>query len=270
MPLRYYGGKAFLAPTLLALLPMHTTYCEVFGGTGNLLFVKTPSKLEIFNDIDNNITNFFTVIKNQELFEQFIDNLNFVVYGREQLKLALVDCTDNNIEKAVNWFIITQQSFNGLKNAGWSTGLFNNRGLEFYNKIKYTHHIHQRLRNVMVENKDFRSLIPSYDSPETLFYLDPPYTGPLRISKNRYQYEMTEEDHQALVQLLLKVQGMSILSGYKNTIYTELEDVGWKRIDIEVPIRASNTKYTKQIRQGVESIWLSPSAQQQPKQQPLL
>jgi DNA adenine methylase len=65
-PFGWYGGKEALAPLLCSLLPTHTVYCEVFGGSGALLFAKPKSRLEIFNDLDGGVVNFFRVLRNTE------------------------------------------------------------------------------------------------------------------------------------------------------------------------------------------------------------
>lgn len=70
--------------------------------------------------------------------------------------------------------------------------------------------IQQRLKNVVIENQDFESLIKFYDRPDALFYLDPPYF------KAEYFYDgFLETDHQRLLSILQNLRGKFILS-YNN------------------------------------------------------
>ena len=112
-----------------------------------------------------------------------------------------------------------------------------------------------RLLRVQIERLDFRKFITKYDGPETLYYHDPPYVPSTRKSGG-YEHEMTEEDHEELVEILLGLQGKSILSGYANPIYERLEHAGWVRHDYDVPCHASGKR--KKPRR-TESIWLSPN-----------
>ena len=91
---------------------------------------------------------------------------------------------------------------------------------------------------VQIEHDDFRKIIERYDTPETFFYLDPPYVHSTR-KQGEYRYEMTDEDHCQLVDMLLSIKGKAMLSGYQNEIYKKLEKYGWKRLDFETVCHAA-------------------------------
>jgi len=57
---------------LLPLIPKHHTYVEVFGGAANLLLAKEPSAVEVYNDIDSGLVNFFRVIRDKDKFKRFM------------------------------------------------------------------------------------------------------------------------------------------------------------------------------------------------------
>ncbi|TLD41850.1 MAG: Methyltransferase [Candidatus Jettenia ecosi] len=82
-PIHRIGGKFFLKDWLVQHIPKHTLYCEVFGGAGHVLFGKTPSRVEVLNDIDNNLVNFFQVIKDQENRRKLIETLRYMPYSRQ-------------------------------------------------------------------------------------------------------------------------------------------------------------------------------------------
>ncbi len=125
--------------------------------------------------------------------------------------------------------------------------------------------IHSRLRTAKLENRDFREIIKEHDGPDTFFFLDPPYVTGTRRAKDVYQHEMTDEDHEELIELLLGIKGKAMLSGYANPIYGPLECACWKRIDFAVTcaagansvMKSSNDKETaKQRFARVETVWL--------------
>ena len=86
-----------------------------------------------------------------------------------------------------------------------------------------------------------------------------------------YLHEMTESDHEELVQRLLRLKGMVVLSGYNHGTYAPLETAGWRRIDFETACSAAaRTRGTGILGEGaarskqprVESVWLSPNCGQ--------
>lgn len=91
-------------------------------------------------------------------------------------------------------------------------------------------------------------VIKRYDSPETLFYCDPPYVHDSRTDSNAYAYEMTDAEHRKLAQVLHTVRGKVALSGYHCDLMEELYS-DWHRI--EAPIKLCHS--TKQPRQ--EILW---------------
>ena len=90
--------------------------------------------------------------------------------------------------------------------------------------------IHQRLMRVQIECADFRDCLKRYRGPGYLAYCDPPYVHGTRRS-GRYKCEMTDADHQDLVDLLLNYEGAVVLSGYASPLYARLESAGWDRVD---------------------------------------
>lgn len=112
----------------------------------------------------------------------------------------------------------------------------------------------ERLRGVVIENRDAWEVMQQHDGPETLHYVDPPYmheTRNMRRGNAAYEVEMTVEDHEALLRRLQDLEGMVILSGYRTTLY-DAGLPGWARVD-----RVSKADGA---RARVESLWLNPPA----------
>lgn len=183
----YPGGDSTLIPYYLKMIPPHVTYVEVFGGSAKLLFCKPPSKVEVYNDVDGDLVNLFRVIKDREKFRIFLNELDMTIYSRriyydmcKKLRMG----AQNDIERALAYFYVINASFFGKVGKGFATSKATNHAHAYFNKIALLKRIHRRLRNVVVEDLDFRECIKRYDSDKTFFYLDPPH---LYISTEKTQ-----------------------------------------------------------------------------------
>jgi len=200
----YIGGKFYLLEKLIPLIPEHTTYVEVFGGAGTILLNKPPSKVEVFNDIDGDLINLFMVVRDKP--KEFIKKFKWLLYSRElNRKWSKEMETTDPVERAVRFYYVLRSSFSGNWGAGWS--FTRNKPQCLFNSLKQIHLIAQRLKRVHIDHLDFRKCIKIWDSKNTFFYLDPPYYG-----KHRYRYNLTEEDHLALREILGKVKGKWLLT----------------------------------------------------------
>ena len=88
----------------------------------------------------------------------------------------------------------------------------------------------QRLLRVQIENSPAIEVIKRFDSEETLFYCDPPYPHDSRTDKKAYGYEMTDEEHRKLAEVLHSVQGKVAISGYHCQLFDTLYQ-DWYYID---------------------------------------
>ncbi len=280
-PLFWFGGKGNMIPRLLPLIPPHRVSVETFGGGASLLFAKKPSLVEIYNDMDGNLVNFFRVIRDEEQFPRFWRKAFFTPYCREEFYWCRENLEDGDpVERAWRFFVVVRQAFGGdFRGEGTSWGYSVNssrRGMtatcsKFTSCVDVLPEVHARLRRVQVEQGDFREIIPRYDTPETFFYLDPPYVPETR-THGGYTCEMTAEDHAALVDLLLGLKGMAILSGYPNGIYAPLEAAGWERREWKTACSAAGRTRgsgiqgegaATRMQPRTECAWISPSAQKQ-------
>lgn len=269
-PILWYGGKGNIKEKLLSLMPSHLHYVEVFGGGASLLFAKKPTGgIEVFNDIDSNLVNFFRVLRDPEKFEQFHQVVSLTPYARsEYYDCRDLDCKDD-IERARRFFVVARMSFSGQFGTGWSYAVSNvNRGMagtvsKYLSIIEKLPEIHTRLMRVQVENLDFREIIPKYDAEGMLLYCDPPYPRAVKSSLKKYEHEMTDEDHRDMITLLLEYPQSVMLSGYANSLYDILEASGWARFDFEAACHAvGKTRLTGNLGKGsmqtrIESVWLN-------------
>jgi DNA adenine methylase len=258
-PLNWYGGKFYMADLICALMPEHICYVEVFGGAGHVLFKKPESRVEVYNDIHDGLVTLFRVIRDYP--EELWRRLSLTLYSRSEFKVMQERYRTQNfkdeIEKAMTVFYLVRNSINGKMNS-FSTHMKHihvNKPTTYFRMVDLIPEIAKRLRNVIIENLDFRDLIKKYDSKDTLFYLDPPYVISSRRDKSKaYEHEMTYEDHINLIEILKNAKGKWILSGYHNELYDrELSNYYSKRVKITI----KSTTNSKPRKYATEVLWFN-------------
>ncbi len=275
-PFAWYGGKQSLAPLLVSLLPAHRVYCEVFGGSGALLFAKPPSALEIFNDLDSGMVNFFRVLRTPEQAQALQQQLMLTPYAREEYYACLSswEQAPDPVEKARQWYVAVMMSMNAsICNTGWSSTKqsSSNPARAWVNSIEHFAACAHRLAHVQIDHRDFEQVIRAYDSPSTCFYLDPPYVLESRRKGYCYQHEMSAEDHQRLLHCIRHVEGMVLLSGYAHPLYDEALS-SWECLTLRARCSSAvgfvHEEASPETMQRTECIWMNPACvrKQQPRQ----
>lgn len=256
----WYGGKYSHLNWLLPLLPGTKHYCEPFAGSAAVLLNRKPSKVETYNDIDGEVVNFFRVLRDKK--DELIYAIGMTPFSREEFKLAIE--TKNNgelisdVERARRFFIRARQVRTGLAQTAsvgrWANCLYTSRAgmagavSRWLGSVEGLEYIASRLLRVQIENDDALKVIKRYDSPDTLFYCDPPYPHDSRGDSNAYQYEMSNQEHIKLANLLNEVKGKVALSGYRCDLMDELYK-GWN-------IHAARTKKALSVKSDrVEILW---------------
>ncbi len=212
-PISWVGGKFYLANKIIKYFPEHERYIEPFGGACHILFRKEPSKMEVFNDLDARLVNFFDVVKRKP--EELYKELDFSLYARDAFNYALSHMNEGtDVQRAARFYTVNRQCFGGkMKTWAIMAGGFDN----YEERIREAH---ERIKGVYIENRDFRQLIPQFDSKDALFLCDPPYMfNEARSNTRAYAHEMTTTDHAALVDILKNIKGKFILCGYENELY---------------------------------------------------
>ena len=232
----WYGGKFNHLNWLLPLLPKATHYCEPFAGSGAVLLNREPSPVETYNDIDGEVVNFFRVLRDRQ--EELIKSIGLTPFSREELRSAAEEPIDNlsELERARRFFVRARQVRTGLAqtaSAGrWAHCKLTSRAgmagavSRWLGSVEGLSEIVQRLLRVQIENAPAIEVIQRYDSEETLFYCDPPYPHTSRGDSHAYGYEMTDNDHRKLAEVLMNVKGKVALSGYHCELLDNLYK-GW-------------------------------------------
>src|SRR3954471_5733259 len=174
-PLAYLGGKNRAAAHIIKLIPNHITYVEPFAGGAQVFFHKTPSKVEVLNDLSLDIVNFFRIC--QSHYEELIRYLKFTIVSRQWYDLLQRTSPDTltDVQRATRFFFLQKNSFGGRvvgQNFRYSiTQRPNYRPEKVPELIGKTH---ARLQNVQIECLPYERVLEKYDGKDTFFYLDPP------------------------------------------------------------------------------------------------
>ncbi len=243
--LRYHGGKFRLAPRLMEFFPNHRCYVEPFGGGASVLLRKAPSYAEVYNDLDGEVVNFFKVLRDHP--EELRRLCELTPFSRVDFVEAFENI-DDPVEQARRTVV---RSFFGFGSASVTAHKHSSRigkpstGFRANSNRSGTTPAHdwmnfpeqiplfaERLRWVVIEQKSAFEVMPQHDGLETLFYVDPPYMPETRDRGADYAHELTIEEHAALAEMLISLNGMVVLSGYASESYDRwFKD--WQRFEID-------------------------------------
>lgn len=228
----WYGGKFSHLNWLLPLLPEAYHFCEPFGGSAAVLINRYPSPIETYNDIDGEVVNFFRVLRDQN--EELLQAIGLTPFSREELRNAVEKNMNglSDLERARRFFVRARQVRTGLAQTAsegrWAHCRLTSRAgmagavSRWLGSVEGLSEIAQRLLRVQIENAPALDVIARYDSPDTLFYCDPPYLHESRSDTNAYAYEMTDKAHIELANVLHNVKGKVAISGYASPIMNDL------------------------------------------------
>lgn len=208
-PLNYLGGKSRLTKRIIPMIPhAHICYCEPFCGAAWILFAKEPSKVEVINDADGELVNFWRIIQNH--LQPFLEYYKYAVISRKlfELENEKRPHTLTDIQRAVRYFYIQKLGFGG-RTHGRTFGVSVDRtpGLNLATIEEALLEVHWRIARVAIEHMDAVDCITRYDRPDTFFYIDPPYW-----ETAGYAVPWSEPDFIRLRDALLRISGRFILS----------------------------------------------------------
>lgn len=259
-PLKYHGGKSYLAKKLRELFPPHKRYCEPFFGGGSVLFSGDGGGVaEFANDLNRELANFWNVLKVVPLFDAFVRLVHSIPFSQEHFARSL-DATFDPVERAVAFFIRNRQSRQGLGRDFATPTKRLRRGMNenvsaWLSAVDGLPEFHARLRRVEIRSQPAIDFIRELDSPDTFFYCDPPYVHETRTTTGEYQHEMSDGDHFELLKVLGSIKGKFLLSGYQNATYQLAAiNFGWNRKDFEIDNKASGKKVKDK---KIESAWMN-------------
>jgi len=276
-PLRWYGGKHYIAPKLTKLFPTHRVYVESFFGGGSVLFAKTPVGVEIANDLNGEVVNFFRVLRSKPA--ELARRISLTPYARGEFEFCVENYgkAEDPVERARVFFFLCRASFSGVASSGkltvgkFSTSVVERRGMSqkvsaFQGATESLIDVSGRLHRVLFENLDGVECIQKYDAEDVLHYVDPPYLPSVRDSSSRVEFgdlESSWDKHKELAEVLNSVRGMVVLSGYQSEEYLEWYK-GWETHSWDVLCSASGTGTMRKLDESkprrTEMAWLNSAA----------
>jgi DNA adenine methylase len=265
--IRWHGGKWRLAPWIIAHFPPHRVYVEPFGGGASVLLRKPAIAAECYNDLDGQVVNVFRVLRDPASADELRRRLELTPFAREEFD----DCYAPPIDDvdaarkaiALSFMGHGTDSVTRTCRTGFRAAMAGGRGdsLPAQAWASYAATIPfftRRLLGTCIEQRDAGEIIARYDTTETLFYVDPPYVLATRSSladgrgsTHGYRYELTDDDHMALLRRLSELRGMVALSAYPSPLY-EAALRGWRRVEREAMADGGRAR--------TEVLWLNPAA----------
>jgi DNA adenine methylase len=254
-PLRYYGSGWNRAPWTVAHFPIHDVYCEPCFGGGAVLLHKPPCKLEIANDLDGRVVNFFTVLRERP--DDLAHTIALTPWHEAEYRRCLQPVTEP-LEDARRFFFAAWASVKGgpipsPSDFRWQKKQ-TRRSAAVRDVADLSHLLAtaERLKNVQFLNRDALAVIDKMRGTGSLIYFDPPYLAETRTRRNGgYRYEPAAGWHITAAERLRVHDGPVIVAGYASALYADLyEAKGWSRVE--------RAQRTNSGGAAVECLWLSP------------
>ena len=239
-PITYYGGKQNMLRHILPRIPVHNVYTEPFCGGAAIFWSKGPSKVEVINDLNDELINFYKVL--QTRFKELLKLVKTTLHSRKLHHQAWSVYSEpaghDEVVRAWALWVLSTQSFGSQLSGSW--GFDKSKGTvarKVMNKKKtFTEALTERLELTQIECRDAIDVIRLYDTPETFHYVDPPYPN-----TNQGHYKgYTTDDLEKLLDRLTKVEGKFLLSNYPQDIITRhVEQYGWHQKHFKMSLCAS-------------------------------
>ena len=251
--LRWHGGKWILAPWIISHFPDHRCYVEPFGGAASVLIRKARSYAEVYNDLDGEVVNLFRVVREQG--DELRQRLHLTPFSRDDFTQSY-ERAEDPMEQARRTVVRSFMGF-GSNSHNKATGFRSNSNRsgttpahDWTNYPECLAAVVERLRGVVIENRDAKQVMAAHDTPKTLHYVDPPYVSDTRDKGGDYRFEMTDTEHAALAEFLRGLSGMVVVSGYDCPLYADLYR-GWRT--------EKRRALADGAREREETLWFSPT-----------
>lgn len=220
-PISYYGGEQRMANLIVSLIPDHKLYCEPFVGGAAVFFVKEPSGVEVINDLNGHVVNFYRICQTHfKKLEKLVKSTPHSRQLHRETKETLKNPYNYSpLQVAWAFWAQTTMSFSAVIFGGYAYERYSNRVLKtfLHKKIAFTTDIRDRLKGFNIENKDAIEVIKHCDKQNSFFYCDPPYFN----SDMGHYKGYTVRDFEELLKVLSNLNGMFLLSSYPSGILSQ-------------------------------------------------
>lgn len=244
-PITYYGGKQGLSGQIISMIPRHRIYCEPFFGGGAVFFAKGKSEIEVINDKNEMLMNFYQICRKKfkPLQAMIRDSLHSESEFLKAKDIYNKRIESNEVERAWALWILSHECHAASLHGGWRycngiAGTHLGKVLRA-KREEFTTKLRERLSEVQISCRDALRVIKDRDCSETFFYLDPPYPGACQ----GHYYGFSEKDLADLLVLISELKGKFILSNYwTDTLRSAVEKYKWNFKEINVTTRSAVNK----------------------------
>lgn len=225
--LAWAGGKHRLSSLIIKRIPEHTCYCEPFCGGASVFFAKPPSKVEVLNDVDEELVNLYEVVRSDP--DAFAAGYEYLLVSRRQYGLFKIQDPSRlcPAARAVRFFYLISLGFGCKRNEmSFGTSAVQPRPRMAASRvIDHVREVHRRLESVVIECLPATDCIRLYDRPTTFFFVDPPYHGVSQPYAPNAR--MTEADQEALRDALGAAKGRWLVTLNEHPVVRRLYR-GWR------------------------------------------
>lgn len=237
---------------LLPLLPVGgNPYCEPYCGAASLFWNRDPAPVEVLNDLNGDLVNLFRCLQDRAAFDDLKHRLTWTLWSRAEFARAidiLKSGETDAVTRAWAFFVAQNQGFSCQHSSAgnWSRVFVSTGGMadttnRWIMRLAMLDAWRLRIQRVQIDNRCALGVIRYWDTPDTVFYCDPPYVSATRVSgyRDAYRHECDDAHHAELVSVLLGAEGAVVLSGYDHPIYAPLDAAGWDRVEFKTACHAA-------------------------------
>jgi len=206
----HFGGKKNMFKEIVSRLDYSKgCYVELFGGSAQILINKPPHKIEIINDIDDDIFTLWKVVKENP--KALMNELKNVLYSRKVFKYYKKLNPKNDLEKAVKCYVLYNFSVLSSKSS-FAVSIKTNHPQTYRNRLEIIPLIYERFSRAYILNDNYSSVLELIkDETDIMLYADPPYWGTEYYYKNS---SFKKEDHYKLAEYLNNAKYSVMISYY--------------------------------------------------------
>lgn len=242
-PIHYFGGKGTMWNEIIAQFPereRYDVYVELFSGTYTVgLHMPYIPPIEVFNDMNKNVYCLYKVLRDETLFPQFLKMVELTPYSedmRYDAREKLKDTSLSELDRAYWYYVFNRFSINGI--GGFANNMLVRRNMsksvsDFLSSVDRMPELHERLKHLIIYNRDALELMDKYNQSNCFLYCDPPYVWSTR-GKTRYDIDQDDEFHKKFIEKCINSKSKILISGYDNPIYNALEENGFTKTAFNV------------------------------------
>jgi DNA adenine methylase len=252
-PIAYPGSKSRIVPDLLEIIPLGKSYIEPFGGGAALLLARPRVDIEVYNDAYGGIVDFWRCVQDPDLCSRMLDICDGFLHAREifEDQLIVITASDDITKRAAAWFYTTKMSFGGL-GRNWARETTGKQVTfdKFRRSLVKMGPIRNRLRGVQIERTDWKNIFKDFDSPDAVFFIDPPYLGDYQGT-----YKNESIDHELMLETIFDMEAYCAVCGRPSELYDRYHWSDEHTFERRTSVGGKTHGIVQDIK-GIEKVWI--------------